>query len=404
MAQSLSRRGANWNEIKTSPFASVSTNFTKMGRAMGTDVITSAATDLLIVSTAHGLSDEAFFMLAEGGEESEPRHVTSSTADVLTLGEVLSGTPSAGESFSALNATAVDLCESTTTDTILKATGHVAVVGDLVWMTAGGEIGEPRVVASIAATTITLDAALSGTPSAGEGFATATPSVIGGIVDASTTDTIILDTAHVAVVGDIFMMTTGGEIDEPRIVIAQTAGVSFTLNEALSGTPTAAETYNLYTPTLVADVEAGNSDTKLFATAHTLIVGDQFTMITGGEDGEGREIAAAGTDWFSFTTALSGSPSVTETFAGTRPLRQTAEKGAVYGQIHNHTNQGVQVSFDGVTVHHHMDASENWNMPSAVHGLYAIEKGDEDGKGWVWLRTNQVTPPTSGSVHNMSAT
>ena len=364
-----------WGEMMYLPAAAVSDGWTKLGQYLGAGAYTSSATDLLINAEAHALGDNALLMFFEGGEESEPRHVASSTADVITLGEVLSGTPSSGEGFVGLDSVADDACESTTTDTIIKATGHVAVPDDLFWMTSGGEIGEPRTVASVAATTITLDEALSGTPTAAETFSTATATVIAATVDSGTTDTVITDAAHVAVVGDLFMMTSGGEISELRVVTAVTAGASFTLNEALSGTPTAAETYNLYTPTLIADAEAGQGTTRLYDTAHGLVAGDQVIATNGGEDGEGYEIVSAGTDFFVLGTALSGTPAVAETYAAIRPIRQDANTGARWAHIHNGTNQIVDISFDGVTRHMSLLSLEEWFPPGANLNLNAIPRG-----------------------------
>lgn len=63
-----------------------------------------------------------------------------------------------------------DAVEAGTTDTVITATGHSAAVGDEIVMTSGGEDGEAREVTAVTANTITLEAALSGTPSATETF------------------------------------------------------------------------------------------------------------------------------------------------------------------------------------------------------------------------------------------
>lgn len=63
-----------------------------------------------------------------------------------------------------------DAVEAGTTDTIITATGHAAQVGDEIIMTSGDEDGEAREVTAVATNTITLEAALSGTPSATETF------------------------------------------------------------------------------------------------------------------------------------------------------------------------------------------------------------------------------------------
>lgn len=63
-----------------------------------------------------------------------------------------------------------DAAATGTTASIITATGHSAAVGDWVMMTSGGEAKEMREVSAVAANTITLSSALSGTPSAAETF------------------------------------------------------------------------------------------------------------------------------------------------------------------------------------------------------------------------------------------
>jgi hypothetical protein len=402
MALSLSKRDPQWNEIKYHPAAAVADNFVKMGRNLGADAISAAATDTIIAATAHGASANDLVMFYEGGEESEPRHAASVTTDQITLNAALSGTPSEDEGFVTLAAAGTDDAEASSTTTNIKATGHAVTAGDLVWMTEGGEVNDPKIVASINANDFTLNEALGGSPSAGEAFSWATPTSTGA-VESGTTDTVIEDDDHDAVVGDLFVMTTGGEINELRVVISAD-GDSFTLNEALSGTPTAAETYALITPQSIDAAESGNSDTKLFATAHGLEVGDEIIMTNGGEDGEGREITSVGTDWFIMESALSGSPSVTETFHAIRPLRQSALVGARYAHIHNSCNQPVEISFDGTTVHHILVADEEWDLPSGANNLFALGRGNADGEGFVFCRTFQSgSAPTTGAMLVVSA-
>ena len=83
----------------------------------------------------------------------------------------VSAATSVADNYSKMGAAVgADAAESTTTATIIKATGHAAVVGDEIIMTSGGEDGEAREVTAIAANTITLEAALSGAPSNTETF------------------------------------------------------------------------------------------------------------------------------------------------------------------------------------------------------------------------------------------
>lgn len=277
---------------------------------------TSTPSTTVIASTAHSVTAKDAVMFLTGGEESEFRHAESVATDGVTLGDALTGTPSAGEEYIFLSGT-VDAAEATTTDTIIKATAHAVLVGDLVWFVDGGETAEPRDVTALGdADHFTLSAALSGTPSAAEEFVSATPDSTDA-VESSTTDTAIVATAHAASVNDLFLMTSGGEINEPRIVISVEDADNFTLNEALSGTPTATETFALFTPTGTDKAEGIISDTNLHvqATAHAASVNDLCIMSSGGEINEVRFVSAVPTvNDITLNAALSGTPSAAETF------------------------------------------------------------------------------------------
>lgn len=65
-------------------------------------------------------------------------------------------------------------------------------------------------------------------------------------VEAGTTTTNITATGHSAVVGCVFEMTSGDESGETRRVSAVVDANNFTLENALSGTPTATETFELF--------------------------------------------------------------------------------------------------------------------------------------------------------------
>ena len=71
-----------------------------------------------------------------------------------------------------------DAAEAGTTDTIINATAHSAVAGDVIVMTSGGEDGEATEVSSVTANTITLISAMTGAPSAAETFTIIRPVVL----------------------------------------------------------------------------------------------------------------------------------------------------------------------------------------------------------------------------------
>lgn len=64
-------------------------------------------------------------------------------------------------------------------------------------------------------------------------------------VEAGTTTTNVTATGHSAVVGNIFKMTSGDESGEERVVTAIVDADNFTISPALSGTPSATETFEL---------------------------------------------------------------------------------------------------------------------------------------------------------------
>lgn len=70
--------------------------------------------------------------------------------------------------------------------------------------------------------------------------------VTGDAVEAGTTTTNITATAHGRSVGQVFVMTSGDESGERRRISAVVDVDNFTLENALSGTPTATETFDVY--------------------------------------------------------------------------------------------------------------------------------------------------------------
>lgn len=82
-----------------------------------------------------------------------------------------SAATSVGANYSKMGtAVGSDAAEATTTSTVIKATAHVAAVGDQIIMTSGTYDGEAREVSEVAANTITVSAAFSGAPSAADTF------------------------------------------------------------------------------------------------------------------------------------------------------------------------------------------------------------------------------------------
>lgn len=385
MAMELYYRDANPDRIRDIPAASISSNYSKAGYNVGSDAAEAGGTDTILVATAHGVAAKDFLIFYDGDEESEPRHAESVTTDLITLGDALSGTPSSGESFSYVSGT-VDAAEAGSTTTVINATGHGVSAGDMVWFVDGGETAEPRFVASVNANDFTLNAALSGAPSAAEEFAYVTPSSTGA-VEAGTTDTIITDADNAAAVGDIFCMTSGGEINEVRVVISVGTG-TFTLNEALSGTPSATETYALITPDGTDSIEAGASSSRLIATAHAAAVGDEIIMTSGDEDGEAREVTAVGTDWIDLEAALSGAPSATETFNISRVGDYVGSAKIVI--IDNQLNQDVYISLDGSTDHLWVNSSSTMTLDLRSNNLQI------DREGFIYVKEN--TTPTTGTL------
>lgn len=380
-------------------FSSIGDNWHKVGWEVGTDAVEAAAnsTTVLVVG-GHGVTAKDFVMFSTGGEESEPRHAESITSFTITLGEALSGTPSAGESFTYMTPDTVDACEATTTDTIIKATSHTAAVGDILYFIDGGEVSEPRVVASVAATTITLNAALSGTPTAAEEFAFWTPTSTDA-VEAGTTDTIITVASHSASVGDIFVMTSGGEINEVRIVTAADTN-TFTLNEALSGTPTAAETFALTTPTGSDLVESDLSDTVLYAEDHSAIAGDVIVMTSGGEDGEAIEVSSVTADSITLISALTGAPSAAETFTILRPVPLNKAvicrlDSSLDAKVLLQESQGIP-TFAFTSLRANADASFDLKSNNKHMGSNNSFEGT-GGEYYLWVK-NDGSAPTSGEL------
>lgn len=380
--------------------AAVGDNYHKVGYTVGTDAAEAGGSDTILVATGHAVSANDLVMFFDGDEESEMRHAESVTTDLITLGDALSGTPSAGEQIAFLTPDGTDAAEAAGSATTLNATGHAVSAGDLFWMLDGGETAEFRVVASVNANDLTLNVALSGAPSDTEAFAYKTPDHTGA-VESGTTDTIITDADHAAVVGDLFVMTSGGEINELRYVTATTA-TTFTLNEALSGTPSATETYALVASTGTDAIEAGASTTRLIATAHAAQVGDEIVMSSGDEDGEAREVSAVGTDYIDLEAALSGAPSAAETFTILRPV---APKKVRLLHIDNTLNQPVRFSVDGSTDHLRIAASSTLTFDLACNNLRigsnqttVYDVTEVDYRQYLYVKV-ESTAPTSGTLY-----
>ena len=387
------------NQMREHAAANIGSNFHKLGTLVGTDAVEAPLSTTVIPATAHSVTADDLLMFFTGDEESEPKPVASVTSATITLSEALSGTPSDGEEFVFLSPDETDACEAATTDTIIVVTAYTCSAGDLFWMLDGDEIGEMRIIGAAGAGYIVLDAPLSGTPTPGETFATTGPRVNGAAVESGTTDTIITDADHTAAVGDIFMMKTGGEIDQLRVVTAVTAS-TFTLNEALSGTPSAAETYSLWTQTGSDAVEDWTSTTTLGASAHAAQVGDEIVMTSGTYDGVAREVTAVSTNVITVEASFGGTPAASDTFSINRPIAM--KDGVVWMKLENQTNQPLLISFDGSTSFARLAASGD-ELELRLHEMGRKLGNDRSTpaigtKGYVYAKV-ESTAPTSGSLY-----
>jgi len=144
-------------------------------------------------------------------------------------------------------------------------------------------------------------------------------------------------------------------------------------------------------------VEAASTATVINATGHVASAGDQIIMSSGTYDGEGREVASVTTDTITLSVALSGAPTAADTFEIVTPIQQNAVAGAAYAHIHNGTNQPIDISFNGTTIHTSLLSLEEWFPPGRNHNLNAIERGDTSAKGFVWHKASS-TAPSSGSI------
>jgi len=379
-------------------FSSIGSNWHKAGWEVATDAVEAAAgSTTVLVVTGHAVTAKDFVMFSTGGEESEPRHAESVAAFTVTLGDALSGTPSAGEEFSYKTPDTVDAAEAAGGDTTINATGHGVAAGDIVYFVDGGESAEPRTVASVNANDFTLNAALSGTPSAGEEFGYWTPDSTDA-VEAGTTDTIITATAHAASEGDIFVMTSGGEINEFRIVVSTTDD-TFTLNEALSGTPSATETFCLTTPTGTDAVEADASSSVLYAESHSAQAGDIIVMTSGDEDGEAQEVSSVTDDSITLSTALTGAPSAAETFTILRPV---VLNKALIIQLDSSLDQKVLLA-EGQTAPSNAqfsirsNADKSFDLKSNNLHAGANNAFDATDEYYIWVKVDS-SAPTSGEL------
>ena len=396
MATQLNSTDAQWNAIRTAAFGAITTSFLKTGTSLGADAAEAVGTTTRVVSKAHGMLSFWFILFGTGLGKSEPRTAASVTTDTFTVATAYSGAPVTGDTFSAAKPNGFDAVESGTTDTILVATAHAVSVGDAVFFRTGAQLDNAKIVLSTATNSITLDSALVGAPSAGDVFCYASATILNAVASAGTTDTIVADATNTAIIGDVFVMTSGDELDEFRIVIAASAA-AFTLNEALSGAPSAAETYNLWTPTVLGTSGEKETTTRLFATAHGLSVDDIIVMTSGGEDGESSNVLSAATDYVVLETALTGVPAAGETFEALSPQRQSNEVGAKLLSMFNATDQIIDVSYDGVTTAHSIAASGNRELDLKSNNLH-LQKGNanDDTRGWIYIKANS-TLPSSGS-------
>lgn len=396
MPMMLYTHDASWDPIRNIAAASIATNYTKTGVAVGSDAAQADDT-LVVVATAHGVTAKDLVMFKDGARENQQRHAETVSADLITLGDALSGAYSSGDNFIYVTPDAIDAAEGGTTATTVAATGHGVSVGDFVWFVDGGETAEIRDVAVANANDFQFSAALSGAPSALEEFGYVTPDNTGA-VEAGTTDTIITDADHAAVVNDLFMMTSGGEINEPRVVISTTT-TTFTLSAALSGTPSATETYGLVTPNGLDTAEAPPSSSRVCAAAHLAVAGDEVIFTSGSLDGEGQQVSAVSTDIIDVDTAFSGAPANGDTFNIHRPSREPSHGGGKLLVLKSTLDQSVYVSFDGTNDHIILEGGDDMVLDMASVNLH-LQRGDDGStgnKGYMYVKAVS-TQPTSGNL------
>ena len=138
-------------------------------------------------------------------------------------------------------------------------------------------------------------------------------------------------------------------------------------------------------------VEAGTTDTIITATAHAAVVGDEIIMTSGDEAEEAREVTAVDTNTITLESALSGTPTATETFDIIRPVA-ISQNGGKLLLGNNRLNGPVYLSFDGTTDHLYWFNSTTITLDLKASGLHA-ERG-----GYIYCR-HAGSAPASGSLY-----
>lgn len=139
-------------------------------------------------------------------------------------------------------------------------------------------------------------------------------------------------------------------------------------------------------------VSAGTSASVLVASGHSAVAGDWIVMLTGDEAQEAREVSSVTTDSITLASALSGSPSATETFAIMSPVDAPAQAEVVQVFIINDSDKDILVSLDGST--NNLIVVDG---ASVTLGLKSDNKHMERG-GKIYLK-HAGTQPTSGKVY-----
>lgn len=147
--------------------------------------------------------------------------------------------------------------------------------------------------------------------------------------------------------------------------------------------------------------EASSTSTNIIATAHAVQVGDQIIFTSGSLDGEAREVSAVDTNDFDVSTAFSGAPNATDTFAIIRPIQFESMGGGNPVRIlslKSSLDQAVYISFDGSTDHLIVEGNDDLQFDLKSNNLHL---GQTDG-GYIYVKAGS-SAPTSGSIWVMGA-
>lgn len=388
MAMLLYSSDAQFDPLREIPFGSITTGYSEIGNFVVADAVEGGTT--VLVSADHSVVADDLLFICSGDQKNSVRTVASVNTDLITVSSAFSGYPASGVRAASVAPDITADAEAGSTDTTITATAHGAAAGDLVCFIEGDEINLLRWIASKTDDTFTLDAALTGAPSAGEAFIVMTPDAADA-VEATTTASVIKATGHAAAAGDLLIMKNGDEKYEVREVASVTTN-TITLSVALSGAPSAGELFMLITPSDLITLAGGLSTTRLLATDHVAEVGDTIIMLEGGEDNEHAVVTAVSTDVIDLDTALTGVPTATETFNIQRPAL-FAKGCSTVKILHliNTLNENVYLSMDGTTDHMWLKAGASMSLDLKTNNLHF------DADHSIFVRKDS-SAPTSGHL------